>query len=498
MSIFLANKRDDTPHGVSLPTKKTTALSQSTLSLHNTLTDTLEAFLPRDPTKVTLYTCGPTVYDSVHIGNLRAYVSADILKRTLVYNGFSVNHTMNLTDFGHLTDDADAGEDKMMRALKRAGKKVTLKNMRIVADGFSDLFIRDMADIHNQTPTQYTKASDYVKEQIVLIRTLVEKGYTYQTSDGIYFDVSRFPAYGALGHINLATLKEGARMKVNTEKRNPADFALWKFGELGWESMWGKGFPGWHIECTAMAFATLGKQIDIHTGGIDLIPTHHNSEIAQAESATGKSPYVRYWIHNAFITIDETKISKSLGNGITLRQLRDRGYSPLAYRYWLLTGQYRSPMNFTFEALDGAKHALFRLKRFVVEAMARGGGVIIEPYRQAIHHALNDDLDTPRAIALIWELIKDDAHAVPDKVATIVHVDTVLGLGLADTSDSTGHPLGVIDISDLPAKVQDLLAEREHVRKQKDWDQADAIRQAINLEGYLVEDTPHGVRVTKA
>lgn len=470
------------------------------LSLSNTMSGRVEIFAAHNPPKVTLYTCGPTVYDNIHIGNLRAFVFADILKRTLLYNNFTVNHTMNLTDFGHLTDDADAGEDKMMRALKHSGKQLTLKNMRAVADVYSDAFMRDMEDIHNLAPTQYTKASDYVQEQIALIRTLVEKGYTYTTSDGIYFDVSRFPKYGALGNINLATLKEGARIEANPEKKHPADFALWKSGTLGWDSTWGKGVPGWHIECTAMAFATLGKQIDIHTGGMDLAPTHHNGEIAQAEAATGKSPYVRYWMHNAFVSIDATKISKSIGNTITLRQLRDRGYSPLAYRYWLLTGHYRSPMNFTFEALDGTRQALFRLKRFIIEDCTNTsdtGGSIIETYRNQFHQAINDDLDTPRAIALMWKLITDDMYAPIDKAATLRQFDQVLGLGLADASDSTPQSLGVTEVGNLPINVQDLLTERERARKQKDWDKADSFREAINLKGYLVEDTPKGVRVTK-
>ncbi len=474
------------------------------LSLFNTMGAHIELFKANNPPKVTLYTCGPTVYDNIHIGNMRAFVFADTLKRTLLYNGFEVKHTMNLTDFGHLTDDADAGEDKMMRALKRAGKAITLKNMRAVADIYSEAFMRDMEDINNLAPTQYTKASDYVQEQIALIRTLVEKGYTYQTSDGIYFDVSQFPKYGALGNINLAKLKEGARVEANPEKKHPADFALWKFGELGWESTWGKGFPGWHIECTAMAFATLGKQLDIHTGGMDLAPTHHNGEIAQAEAATGKSPYVRYWMHNAFISIDATKISKSLGNGITLRQLRDRGAAAVAYRYWLLTGHYRSPMNFTFEALDGTRQALFRLKRFIFEECAESekksesdSEVVIETYRKQFHEAINNDLDTPRAIALAWELIKDDRYSSANKAATLRHLDTVLGLGLSDAPDSTSQSLGVIEASDLPDEVQKLLQEREKARNRKNWDEADSLREAINLKGYLVEDTPHGVRVTK-
>ena len=497
MKISMSGKRGQRERGHA-PKGHGNIGSGTPISLFNTLNDKAELFKAHNPPKVTLYTCGPTVYDYVHIGNLRAYVFADTLKRVLIYNGFVVNQTINITDFGHLTDDADAGEDKVMLALKRSGKPINLKNMRAVTDMFADAFIKDMGEMGNLPPSQYTRASDYIKEQIALIRTLVEKGYTYRTSDGIYFDVSRFPKYGQLGHINLAALKEGARVSANPEKKHPADFALWKSGELGWESTWGKGFPGWHIECTAMAFATLGKQLDIHTGGIDHIATHHNGEIAQAEAATGKSPYVRFWMHGEFITIDATKISKSLRNGITLRQLRDRGYSPLTYRYWLLTGHYKSPMNFTFEALDGAKQALFRLKRFVVEnSAAAEQGTVVESYRVRFHEAINDNLNTPQAIALAWELVKDVAHSPADKAETLKHFDKVLGLGLADVAGDASQSLGIIEVSDLPEDVHTLLKAREKARRQKAWDEADSLREAINMRGYSVEDTPKGVRVTK-
>jgi len=467
------------------------------LLLHNTMTGEAEVFVPRAKT-VTLYTCGPTVYDFVHIGNLRSFVFADILKRTLQYNGYEVKHTMNLTDFGHLTDDADAGEDKMMIALKRAEKPITIENMLKVAEPFIEAFQSDMDELRNLVPTQYTRASDYVRAQITLVRTLVEKGYTYETSDGIYFDISRFPRYGALGKIDLDALKEGARVEANPEKKHPADFALWKKGELGWESPWGKGFPGWHIECTAMAFATLGKQVDIHTGGEDLQYTHHNGEIAQAEAATSRTPYVRYWMHNAFITIDATKVSKSLGNTVTLRQLKDRGFPALAYRYWLLSGHYRSTMNFTFEALTGARQALFRLRRFVIEEWKDADGQMLESYRARFHTAINDDLDTPKALAILWELTKDSSFSSADKAATAKHFDTVLGLGLADTQDSGSRSLGVIAVGDLPEDVQMLISEREQARAKKDWDAADTLREAINLKGYLVEDSAKGPRVTRA
>ncbi len=261
-----------------------------------------------------MYSCGPTVYDHIHIGNLRSFLLADLIKRVCLYNGYQVKHVINFTDFGHLTDDGDEGEDKMMKALKREGKPISLSAMRDVADVYMKSFKDDNDAFRNIRPTKYTPASEYVREQIRLIQTLYEKGYAYETSDGVYFDISKFPAYGLLGNINVQELQTGARVTVNSEKRHPADFALWKKGLLGWESMWGKGFPGWHIECTAMIFTTLGKQIDIHTGGEDLMYTHHNGEIAQAESVTGKK-YVSYWLHNAHLKINDTKIAKSLGYG---------------------------------------------------------------------------------------------------------------------------------------------------------------------------------------
>ena len=470
------------------------------LSLTNSLTRSKEVFVPREQKEVTIYTCGPTVYDYVTIGNLRSYVFADTLKRTLLFNGHTVNHTINLTDFGHLTSDADEGEDKMMIALKRAGKPLTLAAMAEVAQQFTDAFKADMDAIGALPPTQYTPASRYLSEEIALVKVLDEKGYTYETSDGLYFDISRFPSYGTLGNIDLNKLKEGARVEANPEKKHPADFAVWKKGELGWDSPWGKGFPGWHIECTAMAFATLGKQIDIHTGGIDHIATHHNGEIAQAEAATGKSPYVRYWMHNAFITIDNTKISKSLGNTIKLSQLVERGYSPRAYRYWLLTGHYSSPMNFTFEALDGAAQAHFRLKRVMYEDLAgHSGGTPNAAYLEKFTAHINNDLDTPGAIALLWEVIKDKELSPKDKRATIRAFDAVLALGLSeDRSDDAARSLGIIKTESLPKEVQDLIAKREQARSEKRWADADTLRQQINLEGYLVEDSPSGTKITKA
>lgn len=469
-----------------------------TLKLFNTLSREKEIFTPQKPKTVTLYSCGPTVYDHVQIGNLRSFLMTDLLKRTLMLNGYEVKHTMNLTDFGHLTSDADEGEDKMMIALRRAEKEPTLEHMRAVADPFIESFKEDLVALNIVFPTEFTRASDYVHEQKTLIKTLVEKGYTYETDDGIYFDISTFPTYGTLGKVDLEKLKAGARVEENTEKKHPADFALWKKGELGWESPWGKGFPGWHTECVAMIIATLGKQIDIHTGGEDLKYTHHNGEVAQAESATKKVPFVRYWLHNAFVTIEGRRIGKSEGNALRLQQVRDRGITPLAYRYWLLGGHYRSPMNVTFEALESAKQALFRLRRFMIEEkQEEAAGNIIEKYKEKFLLAVNDDLDTPRALALLWEVVKDAKETHADKVATLLYFDRVLGLNLKASPQDQKRALGVVEIADLPNHVQELLERREGARKEKDWEKADALREEINLEGFLVEDTPNGPQVTK-
>jgi len=457
-----------------------------------------EEFHSLKPGTVSMYSCGPTVYDHIHIGNLRAYLLPDLIKRVLIYNGYEVKHVINFTDFGHLTDDADAGEDKMMKALKREGKTISLSAMREVAETYMQSFKDDNDAFRNIPPTKYTPASDYVADQIRLIKTLFEKGYAYETSDGVYFDIAKFPKYGVLGKIDLNKLKEGARVEVNSEKRHPADFALWKKGLLGWESVWGKGFPGWHIECTAMIFATLGKQIDIHTGGEDLKYTHHNGEIAQAESVTGK-PYVAYWLHNAHLKINDTKIAKSLGNGIRLSSLMDSGYSPLVYRYWLLTGHYRTSMNFTFEALDASKQALFKLKRFVFEECKNvSGGNVNEAYRARFHTAINDDLDTPRAIALMWEVTKDASLTLADRVATLKEMDSVLDLGLNDEAGDVVRELGVIAKDDIPDEIQELIDKRQLARATHNWGEADYLREAINLKGYSIEDTPTGQKISKS
>lgn len=477
--------------------KRQTESVRTPVYFHDSLTNTKREFKPLTGERVTMYSCGPTVYDHIHIGNLRAYLLPDLIKRVLMWNGYEVEHTINFTDFGHLTDDGDEGEDKMMKALKREGRPITLQAMREVGELYIRSFKEDIVAFHIIPPNHYAPASEYIDDQIRLIRTLYEKGYAYETKDGVYFDISKFPTYGKIGNVDIKKLKEGARVEVNSEKRHPADFALWKKALLGWESQWGKGFPGWHIECTAMCFATLGKQIDIHTGGEDLKYTHHNGEIAQAEAVTGKT-YVNYWLHNAHLSIDGTKIAKSLGNGIRLRGLMDRGIPPLAYRYWLLTSHYRTNANFTFEALEASKQALFRLKRFVFEEARNKSGSPDESYVGRFTEVMNDDLDTPKAIALMWEVVKDAALTNETKVATLKEMDSVLDIGLSDDPSEVSRELGIVSASETPEEVQRLVDERRLARELQNWDESDRLREAINMRGYIVEDTPQGQRISKS
>ncbi|MCA9360597.1 cysteine--tRNA ligase [Candidatus Kaiserbacteria bacterium] len=465
--------------------------------LYNTESKKKEVFTPLNDKEVKMYSCGPTVYDYAHIGNLRSYVFADIVKRVLIRNGYPVNHTINLTDFGHLTSDGDEGEDKMMKGLKRDGLPVTLDSMRQLSTRYIKAFENDIDELRIIHPASWARASDYIKKQISLIKTLEEKGFTYETSDGLYFDISQFPKYGRLGKINLKKLKSGARVEVNSEKKHPADFAVWKKGKLGWDSRWGKGFPGWHIECSAMAMDTLGKQIDIHTGGIDHIPVHHNAEIAQSEAVTGKT-FAKYWIHNAFLSIDKTKISKSLGNTITMRNLMDRGFTGDDYRYWLLTAHYRSPIDFSWEALTSAKQALFRLKRYVYEDFKQKTATPSIEYLEKFDDRIADDFDTPGAIAVLWEMIKDSKLDDKTKCGTLMSMDEVLDIGLSDNLQEGTRSLGVIAVDDLSEEIQALIDEREVARIARNWDVADILREKIKLKGYELEDTAHGPKVKKA
>jgi cysteinyl-tRNA synthetase len=466
------------------------------IHLFNTESGKLEIFAPLDDKAVKMYSCGPTVYDYVHIGNLRSFLTADIVKRVLIRNGFLVEHTINFTDFGHLSDDGDAGEDKMMKGLNREGLPITLDAMRQLSDRYIKSFEEDIEELRILPPTTWARASEYIKKQIALIKSLDEKGFAYETSDGLYFDISKFPTYGRLCKVDLKKQKSGARVEVNSEKKHPADFAIWKKSELGWDSRWGKGFPGWHIECSTMAMDTLGKQIDIHTGGEDLAYTHHNAEIAQSEAITSKQ-FVKYWIHNAFITIDNTKVSKSLGNTITMRHLRDKGFSGDDYRYWLLTAHYRTSANFSWEALKAAKQALFRLKRYVYEEYKQKTATPDTDYLEKFDACLADDFDTPGAIAVLWEMVNDKKLDNKVKCGTLMSMDEVLDIGLSEDLYEGVRSLGVVATDELPADIQALIDEREAARIARNWEVADVLREKLKLKGYVVEDTPQGPKVTK-
>lgn len=450
--------------------------------LFNTLGRKKEVFEPLKTGHVKMYSCGPTVYGHVHIGNLRAAVVPDIIRRTLEYAGYEVFQVMNVTDFGHLVGDGDDGEDKMAVALKREGMALTMENMRMIASRYTDAFKDDVAALGVKAPRVLARASEHVPRMIAYVQTLFDKGYAYTTHDGVYFDVHKFPSYGALGGSASA---EHSRIGVSTEKHDPRDFALWKFNAgMGWDAPWGRGFPGWHIECTAMSTRYLGKTFDIHTGGIDHIPVHHTNEIAQAEAANGK-PYARYWMHNEFVTVDGAKLSKSLGNTITLSQIVDRGIPPLAFRYWLMTGHYRSPMNFTWEAVGAAKVARERLLKIFNDLPV--GGSVATAYQQKFAVALNDDLNTPAAIAVLWDMVKDETVPPAAKRATILDMEQVLALGLM-----APRTFSKVTVSQIPENVQTLVEEREAARTAGDYARADELRASIMSEGCTVDDTPSG------
>jgi cysteinyl-tRNA synthetase len=458
------------------------------IKLYNTLSRRKEAFKPLNKGAVSMYHCGPTVYDFAHIGNLRAYVFSDMLRRAFEYNSYSVHQVMNITDVGHLVSDADDGEDKMTKALKRENKPLTLEAMNEVARFYSDRFIDDLKSLNIELPKEFPRASEHIKEDIDLIAELVKKGFAYKTSDGMYFDVSKFPSYGKLGGIRLADQKEGSRLAINPEKHNPADFTLWKFDpKIGWESPWGKGFPGWHIECSAMSRKYLGQPFDIHTGGIDHIPVHHNNEIAQSEAAYDK-PLADYWMHSAFLTVNNAKMAKSEGGFLKLSTLLDESISPLGYRYWLLTAHYRSPVNFSFEAVRAAQTALIRLLQ-LIGSYPEGGSVSVD-YQKRFNESINDDLNIPQAVALAWELIKDSNVNDADKRATLIDFDRVFGLKFESAPR--------VEEEEIPEEVKVLAEAREEARQAKDWKKADALRKEIEARGFAVKDETGGFKLRSA
>lgn len=467
----------------------------------NTLTSKKELFVPLKPGVVSMYSCGPTVYSKQHIGNLKAPLFADIIARILLEAGYHVRRVINITDVGHLVSDADEGEDKMEKGARLEGIVP-----QEIAVRYTGLFQDDLRALNVATSDiLWPKATEYIREQIAMIKTLEEQGHTYRTKDGLYFDTETFPGYGKLGGVADATRKEvaladlGRRIKENKEKRHAADFALWKFAAFGterlqeWPSPWGTGFPGWHIECSAMSRALLGDQLDIHTGGMDHIPIHHNNEIAQSESVTGK-PFVRYWMHEAFITIEGEKISKSLKNEMYLSDIEARGFHPLSLRYLFLSAHYRTPMSFTWESIAAADEALKRLWRACdkIAHESKRKEKDSDAARRLIA-VVRDDLATPQALALLWESIADESLSSTQVWGLIVAADRIFGLSL------TNPPADFLPIpfSSLPVSIQTLVKQREEARKKKDFAVADAARIHIEAGGYHVEDTADGPLFTK-
>ncbi len=458
------------------------------LFLYNTLTRKKEEFKPIKKGQVGLYTCGPTVYWYQHIGNLRTYIFSDILRRTLEYNKFKVKHVMNVTDVGHLVGDGDVGRDKMEEAATKEHKTA-----REIADYYFKVFREDMHKLEIREPSIWCKATEHISEQIKLIQKLEKKGLTYKTSDGIYYDSMKFKNYSAFAKLNIGGLEAGKRVSVG-EKRNKTDFALWKFSDQPgtrqqeWDSPWGLGYPGWHIECSAMSMKYLGVHFDIHTGGEDHIPVHHTNEIAQSEGATGKK-FVNYWLHGAFLTFKGEKVSKSKGGLYTVSELEEIGYKPEHYRYLCLLTHYRKPLDFSLEHLDAARNAYERMKRKVIELRSSKlkGENKSKDYVSQFVQSINDDLNMPAAMHVIWKVVEDDSFDSKKKLALLEEFDEVFGLDIVNMKES---------ITAIPGEIMQLAKEREAARKAKDWKKSDQLRDVLKDKGYVIEDTSEGYRLT--
>ncbi len=465
------------------------------MRLYNTLSRTIEALSPLEPGKVKVYCCGPTVYNYQHLGNLRTYVFEDLLVRVLRYASYSVKHVMNITDVGHLVSDADEGEDKMALASKREQK-----SSHEIAEFYTKVFLEHSAWLNIKQPDIICKATDHIPQMIALIKRLEAGGFAYQSGGNVYFDVARFPDYGKLAQLNLEALKAGARIDVDERKKHPLDFALWftksKFEnqELQWDSPWGRGYPGWHIECSAMSMSYLGEQFDIHCGGIDHIPVHHTNEIAQSEAATGKQ-LANIWLHGGFLLTDKEKMSKSKGEFLTLDVVRDRGFEPLAYRLFCLAGHYRRELQFSWEALSGAQVNLEKWRNAVLSYKQESGrqsngkpssALSIELETQ-FRDAVFDDLGLARALAVVHRVISE-ALPAEEKLRLLLEFDQVLGLGLANWE---------AQVVEVPKQVQELVSERERARKEKRWKDADILRDQIGQLGFVVEDKKEGAVVRK-
>lgn len=462
------------------------------LKFYNTLTRKKEDFIPLAPPTVTMYSCGPTVYNYAHIGNLRTYVFMDELRRALKYCGYTTRSVMNITDVGHLMSDGDDGEDKMQSAAKKQNK-----TPEEIAAFYSDVFFKDLERLNILLPETIAKATDNISEMIAFVQTLCEKGYGYETDDGIYFDISKFDDYGKLSRCNLDDALAGARVAVNTQKRHPADFALWKKAEknhiMQWQSPWGMGYPGWHIECSTMSKKFLGERFDIHTGGVDHIPIHHENEIAQSEALEGHK-VVNVWMHGEFMLVDGGKMSKSLGNVYTIDDLISRGYSPLAFRYFCLNTHYRNKLNFTFDGLNGAMTAYNRLRGIisVCETAQNADDATlaqVQKQKAAVVDAVCDDLNFPLALGEMWTMAK--LPACREIYDAAVELDKILGLELY-------KPLPAEKTDDvIPADVRAIAEKRFAARQNKDWATSDALRAELDALGYSVLDSKTGYELKK-
>jgi len=478
---------------------------------YNTLGRVKQPFEPLQDKKAGFYGCGPTVYNYAHIGNLRAYVHHDILVRSLRRAGYDVKHVMNITDVGHLSDDSDDGEDKMVKSAEERGKSVLE-----IAEFYTNAFFNDTDRMNIIRPTVICKATEHINEMIDLIKKIEGNGFTYSAGGNLYFDISKFPSYGDLALLRLDDLKAGARIQQDENKRSPGDFVLWftksKFENqaLVWESPWGKGYPGWHIECSAMSMKYLGGQFDIHAGGIDHIPIHHTNEIAQSEAATGKKPWVKYWLHNEFLVLEKNdlqkeKMSKSAGGFITLQSLVDQGFDPLDYRYFLLGGHYRSQLKFSIENLQGAANSRKSLVDKVRNLVAKVNSPIPDPsnlcfgspitgYIEAFDKAIEDDLNTPRALAELWGLLKD-AQASKEVLAAVFDMDRILGLRLRESITKNDNTDAEND--DITREIEELIVKRAEAKKARDFAAADKIRQDLKERGIILEDSPEGTKWRK-
>ena len=459
------------------------------LKLFNTLSRKIEEFVPLEKGKVGMYTCGPTVYDYTHIGHLRKYINDDILKKALRANGYSVHHVMNITDVGHLTSDSDTGEDKMEKGASESGRTVWE-----VAKFFEDYFFKSVSTVNIERADIVCRATEHIGKQVKLIEALEKNGLVYVTSHAVYFDVTKFPKYGQLSGQKLEDKEVGARSDVfvDKSKKHPADFALWFFTvghfkdhTMRWSSPWGEGFPGWHIECSAMSMEYLGESFDVHTGGIDHIPVHHENEIAQAEGATGQ-PFVKYWVHHDFVNIDKEKMSKSKKNFLRVEEVEGKGFDPMALRYLYLTGHYRSEMAFSFESLTSAQAALNKLRLEVRSWNLESGKKTGEFYNNFLR-AVNEDLNVPKALAVVWEMVKADIPS-EQKAADLLEMDKILGLEL---SKVIGKKIEV------PEEVQKLVDLREKARLEKDFKRSDELRGEIKKLGYEVLDSADGAKLKK-